>query len=124
MPLYKSSGTIAEMSEVKQGTSTNGKPWQRMTLVLEIPISTSAIIKQVFDVFGDSVDDVLKFKRGDEVDVTWAMSAKEWNGKLYNNVSLWKISAQMRVPGQTAQAQPQPQPQEQGSDDPNNDLPF
>jgi hypothetical protein len=129
MPSYISRGTISDMSEVQSGTTIKGSTWNRMTLTLEIAVSTSAIIKQVFQVFGDKVDEVLKYKRGDEVEITFSLYAKEWNGKLYNNVDLWGIKPLFLTRTKEAQpAQADPQPQSLGapkeSDDPKDDLPF
>ena len=105
MALYTSKGTISDMSEVQSGTSQSGRVWQNMTLILEIPGFQGTITKQVFRVFGDSVEDVLKFKIGDKVEVSWSMYAKEWNGKMFNNVDLVKIalqaSAQAAAPAPT-----------------------
>lgn len=123
MALYISRGVISDMSEVQTGTSLKGNTWRRMTLTLEVAISQNAVSKQIFQVFGDAVDDVLRYKRGDQVEVTFTLYAKEWNGKLYNNVDLWKITG-----GAPAAQQEKPQHQSQGatqeSDDPKDDLPF
>lgn len=86
------------MSEVKSGTSANGYEWQRMTLTLEIPGFQGAVTKQVFQVSGDDVNDVLRYSIGDKVAVTWSMYAREWNGRLYNNVDLLKIRPQEERP--------------------------
>ncbi len=82
------------MSEVQSGTGKSGNQWQRMTLTLDIPGYQGAITKQVFQVFGDAVNDVLLFSIGDKVEVSWTMYAREWNGRLYNNVDLVKIASQ------------------------------
>ena len=98
------------MSEVKSGVSQSGNPWQRMTIILEIPGFQGSVTKQVFQVFGDEVNNVLLFSIGDKVEVSWSMYAREWNGKMYNNVDLVKIKYQEENPLQTAPA-PQPKPQ-------------
>lgn len=92
--LYTSKGKISAMSEVKSGTSESGYQWQNMNLTLEIPGFQGTSTKQVFRVSGDSVEDVLQFKVGDRVEVSWSMYAREYNGKMYNNVDLVKISLQ------------------------------
>ena len=95
----------------------------RLFFTLEVAISQNAVSKQIFQVFGDAVDDVLRYKRGDQVEVTFTLYAKEWNGKLYNNVDLWKITGGAPA---AQQAKPQPAPQTQGapqeSDDPKKDT--
>ena len=135
MALYQSRGRISDMSEVQSGTSKNGYQWQRMTLTLEIPGFQGSVIKQVFQVTGDDVNDVLLFSIGDKVEVSWSMYAREWNGKWYNNVDLVKIKSQEEskqdapAPAAPVQAAPQPKlfdkPQESLDPAENpDDLPF
>ena len=82
------------MTEVQSGTSKNGYEWQRMTLILEIPGCQGSITKQVFQVTGEDVDDVLLYNIGDRVEVSFSIYAREWNGKWYNNVDLVNIKLQ------------------------------
>lgn len=105
MAIYQSRGRISDMSEVQSGTSKNGYEWQRMTIILEIPGFQGSIIKQAFQVTGDDVNDVLLYKIGDRVEVSWSLYARNWNGKWYNNVDLVKIKSQE----ETKQDPPAPQ---------------
>ena len=100
------------MSEVQSGVSKNGYQWQRMTITLEIPGFQGSVIKQVFQVTGDDVNDVLLFSIGDKVEVSWSMYAREWNGKWYNNVDLVKIKSQEESK-QDAPAPAAPAPQQE-----------
>lgn len=93
MALYYSKGTISEMSEVESGVSRSGKDWQKMTLVLEIPGYQGSITKQVFQVFGRAVDEVLDYAVGDRVEIGWNMYAREWKGRWFNSVDLFNISS-------------------------------
>lgn len=133
MALYQSKGTISDMSEVQSGTSQSGNQWQRMTLTLEIPGFQGSVTKQFFRVSGNAVNDVLLHNVGDRVEVTFSLYAREWNGKLYNNVDLVKISPiggaaadAPSVPVQSAPvAEAQPEiPDLQVDDNPKDDLPF
>ena len=112
MALYQSRGRISDMSEVQSGVSKNGYQWQRMTITLEIPGFQGSVIKQVFQVTGDDVNDVLLFSIGDKVEVSWSMYAREWNGKWYNNVDLVKIKSQEESK-QDAPAPAAPAPQQE-----------
>lgn len=56
-----------------------------------MPGFQGAIYKINLSVSGAKVDDVLKFKVGDKVDVSWSIYAREYNGKWYNQVDLVKI---------------------------------
>ena len=119
MALYQSKGRISEMSEVQSGTSQSGFEWQRMTLTIEIPGFQGSVFKQVFQVSNEHVKEVLLFNIGDRVEVAWSMYAREWNGRLYNNVDLVKISAQDQ-PAESAPAESAIPPE----GIPNDDLPW
>lgn len=130
MALYHSKGRISEMSEVQSGTSKSGYEWQRMTLVLDIPGYQGAVIKQAFQVTGDDVKDVLLLSIGDQVEVSFAIYAREWNGKWYNNVELVKIASLEQKPEDKPASAPKQEifdkPQEESLDPADNpdDLPF
>ena len=116
------------MSEVQSGTSKNGYFWQRMTITLEIPGYQGSVYKQVFQVTGDDVNDVLLYNISDRVEVSFSLYAREWNGRWYNNVDLVKIKLDEQREENPAPAAKQPEifPQPQESLDPadNQDLPF
>ena len=133
MAIYQSRGRISDMSEVQSGTSKNGYEWQRMTITLEIPGSQGSVFKQVFQVFGNDVNDVCLYNIGDRVEISWSMYAREWNGRWYNNVDLVKIKSldeqkqEERPAPAPAHKQPaifdQPQESLDPADNPD-DLPF
>lgn len=117
------------MSEVQSGTSKNGYEWQRMTLTLEIPGYQGSVYKQVFQVTGDDVKDVLLYNIGDRVEVSFSLYAREWNGRWYNNVDLVKIKSldEQREENPAPAAKQQEifyQPQESLDPADNQDLPF
>lgn len=126
MALYQSRGTISDMSDVQSGVSKNGYQWQRMTITMEIPGFQGSVIKQVFQVMGDDVNDVLLFSIGDKVEISWSMYAREWNGKWYNNVDLVKIKHQETKQDAPTPAAPKPQQKQESLDPAENpdDLPF
>ena len=118
------------MSEVQSGTSKSGFQWQRMTIVLDIPGFQGSVTKQAFQVSNNDVNDVLLYSIGDRVEVSWAMYAREWNGKWYNNVDLVKIKhqednrPQQAAPAPAAAPKPQPKPESLNPEENPDDLPF
>lgn len=102
------------MSDIVTGVSKSGNKWARMSVTLDIPGYQGTITKQVFQVFGDDLDDVMKFKVGDRVTIGWSMYAREWNGRWYNNVDLVKINSQdddadLALPAPKAKAEAKPE---------------
>lgn len=112
------------MSEVKTGTTQSGKEWQRMTLTLEMPGYQGTFFKQIFSVSGRAVDEVLKYDIDDLVEVTWSMYAREWNGRMYNNVDLVKISGTAAAKPASSGTAPNIPHSAPATDNPNEDLPF
>ena len=94
MALYYSKGTISHMSEITSGTSTSGRDWARMTIMIDIPGHQGSISKISFQVGTDRIGDVQEFKVGDKVEIGWAIYAREYNGRWYNNVDLVNIKSQ------------------------------
>lgn len=108
MALYYSKGTISHMSEIKSGTSTSGRDWARMTIMIDIPGYQGSISKLSFQVGTDRISDVQEFKVGDKVEIGWSIYAREYNGRWYNNVDLVNIKLQGV---QAAASAPSPAPQ-------------
>ena len=104
MALYYSKGTISHMSEITSGTSTSGRDWARMTIMIDIPGYQGSISKLAFQVGTDRISDVQEFKVGDKVEIGWSIYAREYKGRWYNNVDLVNIKSQ-EVQG----AEPAPQ---------------
>ena len=94
MALYYSKGTISHMSEITSGTSTSGRDWARMTIMIDIPGYHGAISKLSFQVGTDRISDVQEFKVGDKVEIGWSIYAREYKGRWYNNVDLVNIKSQ------------------------------
>ena len=94
MALYYSKGTISHMSEITSGTSTSGRDWARMTIMIDIPGYHGAISKLAFQVGTDRISDVQEFKVGDKVEIGWSIYAREYKGRWYNNVDLVNIKSQ------------------------------
>ena len=94
MALYYSKGTISHLSEITSGTSTSGRDWARMTIMIDIPGYQGSISKLSFQVGTDRISDVQEFKVGDKVEIGWSIYAREYKGRWYNNVDLVNIKSQ------------------------------
>ena len=82
------------MSEITSGTSTSGRDWARMTIMIDIPGYQGSISKLSFQVGTDRISDVQEFKIGDKVEIGWSIYAREYKGRWYNNVDLVNIKSQ------------------------------
>ena len=93
MALNYTKGTISHMSEVTSGTSKNGYDWARQTILIDIPGYQGSITKLSLQASNEMVDELNNYNVGDKVEVGWAIYAREWNGKWYNNVDLVNIKS-------------------------------
>lgn len=119
MAIIKEKGTITFMSEVQSGVAQSGNPWYRQTIVVDVAGYNGSFRKVALQASGNVVGDLEGANVGDKVEISYQVTAREWNGKWYNNVDLYKVEflePQMQQP--VAPAYPQnpqfpqyPQPQ-------------
>jgi single-strand DNA-binding protein len=75
-----------------------------------------------FQINQDKCNILDKFKEGQEVEVSFNLRGREWNGKYFTNLEAWKVFG---VQGETAAAQKKEAVEaEVVGDDDNLDLPF
>ena len=108
MAIVKEKGTIAYMSEVQSGMSQNGNPWYRQTIVVDVAGFNGSYRKVALQASGNLVQDLEGATIGDKVEISYQVTAREWNGKWYNNVDLYKVEF---LEPQMQQPQPQVNPQ-------------
>lgn len=94
MALITEKGVLTYKSEVETGISKAGNPWARQTIVVSRDGVNAPYDKVALSVFGDKVNDSERCKVGDTVEITYSISAREYNGKWYNDVSLYRIDLQ------------------------------
>lgn len=116
MAIIKERGTIAVLGEVQSGTSQQGNPWYRQTIVVDVAGYNGSYRKVALQASGNVVGDLDGAAIGDKVEISYQVTAREWNGKWYNNVDLYKVEflePQMSQPVAPAYPQypQQPQPQ-------------
>ena len=105
-------GTLAQKLPVQSGNSARG-PWAKQEFILEYP-DGNFTAKACFTAWGqEKVQDLDKYQVGDKVKVSFNLKSREYNGRWYNDLQIWKIApagAQPAAPAQPApQAKPAPQ---------------
>lgn len=114
-------GVLTYKSQVETGTSKSGNTWQKQTIVVSRENVNAPYDKVALSVFGDKVNDSERCKVGDKVEITYSISAKEYNGRWYNDVSLYKIVSYAPFARPAQEAAPAALPQD---NEPLPDLPF
>jgi len=110
-------GKIAKILEVETGTSKAGKEWKKQGFVLDTGEKFNPMV--CFTLFGDDKIVMLEsVSVGKDVEVSFNLSSREFNGKYYHNIDAWKIDA---ADGASNADESLP-PEDPGPDD--EDVPF
>ena len=106
-------GTLAQKLPVQSGNSARG-PWAKQEFILEFP-DGNFTAKACFTAWGqEKVQDLGKYQVGDKVKVSFNLKSREYNGRWYNDLQIWKIApagAQPAAPAQQPAPQAKPAPQ-------------
>ena len=99
-------GTLAQKLPVQSGSSARG-PWAKQEFILEFP-DGNFTAKACFTAWGqDKVQDLGKYQVGDKVKVSFNLKSREYNGRWYNDLQIWKIAPAGAQPAAPAQPAPQ-----------------
>ena len=83
-------GKISEKLSIESGTSKAGKEWKKQSFLLDTGAQYNPEI--CFQLFGEDKIAMLEhYNQGDQVEVSFNLSSKEWNGRYFHNVDAWKI---------------------------------
>ena len=112
MATIKETGILSWASEVQSGVSQTGNGWARQTLVIDVEGYNGSYRKVAVQAGTQQIQSMRDFNiaLGDKVEITYQVTAREYQGKWYNNVDLFKIEA---LKSGTAVNTPMPQPMQQ-----------
>ena len=84
-------GTLRQKLGVQQGTSARGQ-WAKQEFVLEYP-DGNYTSQACFTAFGqDKVAELDKYQAGDRVKVSFNIKSREYNGRWYTDLQIWRIA--------------------------------
>ena len=130
----------------QNGTSQSGKAWQKREFIIEETVGNYPN-SMVITAFGDRVEKLNTLRVGDYVTARFDTQVREYNGRAFNNITLYDITQpqaqqqpQVQVymgaphqvppeqyqaaPAQPYQPMPQAQPIQQQQGQRGDDLPF
>ena len=100
-------GTLSQKLAAASGTSARG-PWAKQEFVLEFP-DGNFTAKACFTAWGqDKVRELDKYQVGDKVKLSFHLKGREYNGRWYNDLQVWKIAPAGAQPAPQAPAAAQP----------------
>lgn len=118
-------GRLIQVLPLQTGTSKSGNGWSKQEFVVE---TEEQFPKKVcFTLFGDKVSLLNGLSAGDQIDVSFNLESREFNGKWYSNINAWKVNPVVSQGNQTPahSSDDIPPPHDPGETElPYNDLPF
>lgn len=117
-------GKLIKKLPVLSGVSAKGE-WQKQEFVIEYQEGQypSQICLNIWG--ADKISDFSRFAEGDMLKVAFNISAREYQGKWYNDLRAWRIEHVVEQQPQPATLEKMPKPQPEQSDEmPEDDLPF
>jgi len=131
-------GTLRQKLGVQSGTSARGQ-WAKQEFILEFP-DGNFTAQACFTAWGqEKVAELDKYQVGDKVKVSFNLKSREYNGRWYNDLQVWRIAPAGAAQQPVAPAQPAYRPEsapapayeapaptldDMPADNPADDLPF
>ena len=84
-------GTVHRVLPVVKGQSARGE-WQKQEIVLEQPGDYNR--KVCLSFWGDRVLDVAKLREGDKITASINLESREYNGRWFTEVRVWRMQSQ------------------------------
>ena len=82
-------GTIKHISETESGTSKSGKAWQKVEIVIEETGQYPNSV--VISAMNERISELTDFRVGTPVRAIYNSKAREYKGKYYNTLNLFKL---------------------------------
>jgi len=116
-------GRIQQILKPESGVSRAGNEWKKQEFVIE---TEEQFPKKIcFTLFGDKISLIEGITSGQEVEISFNIESREYNGKWFHNINAWKIDT---APSENI---PEPPPEfgmedipPEPTDDASDDLPF
>ena len=84
-------GTLRQKLGVQSGTSARGQ-WAKQEFILEFP-DGNFTAQACFTAWGqEKVAELDKYQVGDRIRVSFNLKSREYNGRWYNDLQIWRLS--------------------------------
>ena len=84
-------GKIIQIMNETSGQSKTGNTWTKQEFVIETYDKFPR--KVMMSVMGDKVQELKRFKTGDEIKASLNIESREYNSRWYTDVRAWKIES-------------------------------
>jgi len=85
-------GKLSRKLNIESGVSKAGKEWKKQSFLLDTGSQYNPEI--CFQLFGEEKIEILNHhSEGDQVEVSFNLSSKEYNGRYFHNIDAWRIES-------------------------------
>ena len=92
--IYKVQGTVKHVEDVETFEGRNGGSYRRQNIVVTEKDDRGYENAVALRAFGDTVAETEGLREGETVDVTFAINAREYNGRWYNDLNIIHVRTQ------------------------------
>ena len=83
-------GKLVKALDAESGTSKAGKEWKKQSFVIDTGAQFNPEV--CFSLFGeDKIAMLQDINPGEEIEVSFNLSSREYNGRYYHNIDAWRI---------------------------------
>ena len=82
-------GKLVKILNAESGISRSGNSWKKQEFILETQEQFPR--KICFTLFNDKVSLISGINGGDDLEVSFDIESREFNGKWFHNINAWKI---------------------------------
>ena len=103
-------GKVVRLGTLTEGTSARG-PWRKQELIIETEEQYPRTVCLIC--WTNQIDEIQKFAPGQSIKAQIEISSREFNGKWYTDVRVWRfdpVGAQPAMAAPAPQSQPAQQP--------------
>ena len=84
-------GSLIQKNEIENIENKEGKKWIKQTFLIDTGADYNS--KICFQLFGEEKVRILdNYKLGDNIEVFFNISSREYNNRYYHNIDAWKIN--------------------------------
>jgi hypothetical protein len=92
--IYKVQGTVKHVEDVETFEGRNGGSYSKQNIVVTEKDDRGYENAVALRAFGDTVAETEGLREGETVDVTFAINAREYNGRWYNDLNIIHVRIQ------------------------------
>ena len=100
-------GKVVRLGALTEGTSARG-PWRKQDLIIETEEQFPKTV--CLTCWTNQIDEIQKFAPGQTIKAQIDLSSREFNGKWYTDVRVWRFEPVGATTAPTAAPQPMQQP--------------